>query len=475
MKPKSSSMCQRGHGWRRAAGATAVLATLAVDPAVLGQSADALIDKLVEKGVLTVKEANDLREEADEDFTKAYSVKSGLSDWVTALKLNGDFRGRFEGFYSDNPYFVDRNRFRYRVRLGVTASIKDNIEVGVRLGSGDIDNASSLVSGVDPISNNQTLQNNGSKKGVFLDLAYAKWTPLHQGDWSGSLTLGKMENPFVFSDLVFDGDYTPEGAAQQVAYTINSRHTLKLNLGEFILDEIGSDSDDPYLMGGQLRLESVWSPKVSTSLGTSFLTILGEQSLASSAVPDMNAGNRRNTRVTTNADGSKSVSLLDPVSGYDTLVVDASATYTLEGAPMYRGAFPVKVFGEYLHNGAAEDQNQGWQAGAMFGKAGKRGTWELTYRYKRLEGDVWYEELTDSDSGAYYQNSPSATLASARQPKSGYWAGTNIRGHVVRAGYSPFDSMTLQVTLFDMELIEEYPALSDSRMTRLQVDAIWKF
>jgi hypothetical protein len=96
-------------------GATVALVLLST-PAARGQSSDALIDKLVEKGILTVKEANDLREEADKDFTRAYSVKSGMPDWVTALKLNGDFRGRFEGFSTDNEAFVARNRWRYRLR-----------------------------------------------------------------------------------------------------------------------------------------------------------------------------------------------------------------------------------------------------------------------------------------------------------------------------------------------------------------------
>src|SRR6266436_1210791 len=85
------------------------------------QSADALINKLVEKGILTVKEANELREEAEKDFSQAFSVKSGMPDWVTALKFNGDFRGRYEGFFVDNDAFVDRSRFRYRVRFGITA------------------------------------------------------------------------------------------------------------------------------------------------------------------------------------------------------------------------------------------------------------------------------------------------------------------------------------------------------------------
>src|SRR4051812_22366672 len=92
------------------------------------QSSDALIDKLVDKGILTVKEGNELREEADKNFTQAYSVKSGMPDWVSALKFNGDFRMRYEGFYSSDNFvsggltnrFVDRNRFRYRLRFGAT-------------------------------------------------------------------------------------------------------------------------------------------------------------------------------------------------------------------------------------------------------------------------------------------------------------------------------------------------------------------
>ena len=51
--------------------------------------------------------------------------------------------------------------------------------------------------------------------------------------WQVSTTIGKMENPFAFSDMVFDADYTPEGAALQLVYTINDQHSLKLNGGAF--------------------------------------------------------------------------------------------------------------------------------------------------------------------------------------------------------------------------------------------------
>src|SRR6516165_9113780 len=116
---------------------TVLLCALALARSLQAQSTDALLNKLVEKGVLTVKEANDLREESDRNFSEAYSVKSGMPDWVTALKFNGDFRGRFEQNWADNDAYHTRNRFRYRIRFGVNASLIDNFDVGFRIASGN--------------------------------------------------------------------------------------------------------------------------------------------------------------------------------------------------------------------------------------------------------------------------------------------------------------------------------------------------
>ena len=102
-----------------------------------GQSSDALIDKLVTKGILTVDEANELREEADKGFNSAYQVKTGLPDWVTSMRIGGDFRARYESFTSGDERWSDRHRFRYRVRPGIVATIKDNFEVGLRLTSSE--------------------------------------------------------------------------------------------------------------------------------------------------------------------------------------------------------------------------------------------------------------------------------------------------------------------------------------------------
>jgi len=380
-----------------------------------------------------------------------------MPDWVTAMKFNGDFRGRYEGFY--NGQAVDRNRWRYRLRFGFTASLLDDFEVGFRLGSGDATASGGLI---DPISNNQTLENNAAKKGVYIDLAYGKWTPIHNSDWTMALTAGKMENPFVGSDILFDKDYTPEGAAVQLKYDFSDKQSFKLIGGAFVLDEISNSSRDPYMAAAQARLDSTWDDKakLKSSLGIGIFAIFHDEGLTNGAVPNINVGNTRLTTPGTNP----------TQEGFNPIYADATITYTLESFPMYTGKFPISLFADYLHNPAAHSDRDGYDLGITFGKSGKRNTWDIGYRYKELQANAWYEEMVDSDSGAYYVSAlPNSGLG------SGYRSGTNVRGHVVKATYSPFDSFSLGVTYFMLDAIHENPIGSGSSIGRLQIDALWKF
>ena len=483
-----------------ALGATAVLAATSA-PA---QSVDALLDVMVNKGLITVKEANDLREKSDQDFSTAFASKTGMPDWVTAFKINGDFRGRYEGFYANNPNFVDQNRWRYRARIGFTAVMKENFEVGIKLGSGNLDSGIP-TSGVDPISNNQTLQNNGSKKGIFVDQAYAKWTPLTTPDLNGAVTFGKMQNPFVFnSTMLFDNDYTPEGGALQFGYNLGSKHTLNLASGAFILDNNASTSENPFMFNNQLVLNSTWTPKLSTSLGVALLWIDHPNELGTAAVPNINYGNTRDL-VLAPING-----ILPPNYAFNPIVLDASATYTLASFPMYPTAFPITVLGEGLINPAVPGSDMvgglwdgstytgatqtdpgkyGYQAGITFGKAGKKGTWEFSYNWRYQGANSWYEEFTESDFGAYvqYANPAYAAVAGGTTPNPstvvgahGYASGTNVKGHIFKLSYSPFDMLTLSATWYRTQVINEQliamPGYNwDSSMNRLQIDAILKF
>jgi len=430
------------------AGATA-LASLATQ--ARAQSSDALIDKLVEKGVLTVNEAKDLRDEADKDFKTAFQAKTGMPDWVSGYKFSGDVRGRLDHISGDNNLMIDRLRLRYRVRFGVTVNMLDNLEAGLRLGSGD--------SAGNPLSNNTTAENNFSKKPIWVDTAYGKWTAINSAGWLLSTTIGKMDNPFAFTPMVFDPDLTPEGAAIQGSYLINDKHTIAFNGGAFVMDEEKSNTHDPMMYGGQVLWNAKWNAKWASSLGVGAFQIVNPEQLSNANVAQNNQGNTRTGG-----------GLL--LNNYNPIIADASVTYTLDSFPFYTGAFPIKFAGEYIENPGASKNNTGYWAGVTFGKSGTKRTWDLSYRYEYLEADAWYDQLVDDDNGAFYQNAPTGGAA-------GYFGGTNVKGHLVKLNYSFTDSFSFACSFFMNDLINQtvYSNVAEpnSPTLRVMADLMWKF
>ena len=430
------------------AGATA-LASLATQ--ARAQSSDALIDKLVEKGVLTVNEAKNLRDEADKDFKTAFQAKTGMPDWVSGYKFSGDVRGRLDHISGDNNLMIDRLRLRYRVRFGVTVNMLDNLEAGLRLGSGD--------SAGNPLSNNTTAENNFSKKPIWVDTAYGKWTAINSAGWLLSTTIGKMDNPFAFTPMVFDPDLTPEGAAIQGSYLINDKHTVAFNGGAFVMDEEKSNTHDPMMYGGQVLWNAKWNAKWASSVGVGAFQIVNPEQLSNANVAQNNQGNTRTGG-----------GLL--LNNYNPIIADASVTYTLDSFPFYTGAFPIKFAGEYIENPGASKNNTGYWAGVTFGKSGTKRTWDLSYRYEYLEADAWYDQLVDDDNGAFYQNAPTGGAA-------GYFGGTNVKGHLVKLNYSFTDSFSFACSFFMNDLINQtvYSNVAEpnSPTLRVMADLMWKF
>lgn len=429
---------------------TGAAATLAVSATCHAQSSDALIDKLVDKGILTANEAKDLRDEADKNFNTAVQAKTGMPDWVSSYKLSGDFRGRYDQISGDNNALVNRDRFRYRLRFGITANMLDNLEAGFRLGTGD--------SAGNPLSNNTTVENNFSKKPVWIDTAYGKWTAINSGGWMLAATVGKMDNPFTVTPMVFDPDLTPEGFALQGSYAFNDKHTLAFTGAGFILDEEKGNVHDPAMLGGQVMLNSKWTPNWSSSVGVSAFQILNRDQLTTNNVALNNEGNSRTVT-------GKLVNKYTPV------VADANVTYTFDSVPFYNGPFPVKIGGEYMNNIAISRNNNGYWAGVTFGKSGVHKTWDLTYRYEYLQADAWYDQMVDDDNAVFYQNGFSGS-------SSGYFGGTNVKGHLVKLTYSLTDSVSFAFSAFINDMVNSGTTgvgQPKPGTMRLFADIMWKF
>ena len=438
-----------------------VTALAALTPQAHAQSSDALIDKLVSKGVLTTDEAKDLREESDKDFSTAFAAKTGMPDWVTGYKLYGSVRGRYEQFSGNNPSAIDRTRPRYRLFLGATISMQDNLEVGFRIGSGDLKGSAGQGN---PLSQNSTMGNNWSDKGLYVDLAYGKWTPINGGDWTVSTTFGKMERDvFDFTWMVLDPDLTPEGGVIQGKYDINKNHSLAFTGGMFYLGDVGASTHDPSMAGAQAVWKAKWTDKLSSSLGAAWLGILNPEQLTTAVGPEIIQGNTRYTS------GPYSGA---PKYNYTPFIGDASVTYKLDSFPLYAGEFPITLKGEVMNNPGAPNNNNGYWVGIIFGKCDKKHTWDLTYRYEYLESDAWYDQIVDDDNCAFYKTAP------AGGGNAGYYGGTNIKGHFVKFNYAITDSLMFSFTCYLNSLINPVvngtPEPQSSDM-HCMADVMWKF
>src|SRR5579871_99983 len=111
-KHKVSRWILTGTGALIAASATAAFAA---------DSVDSLLDALVKKGVLTQKEATEIKEENTTNIAVLPATKWKISDSIKSIGLYGDLRFRYEyrgvdnpqadGLTTGNTYY--RERFRY--------------------------------------------------------------------------------------------------------------------------------------------------------------------------------------------------------------------------------------------------------------------------------------------------------------------------------------------------------------------------
>lgn len=371
---------------------------------------EVLLDELVNKGIITKQDADNLLKKMQE-MEKMKAEKAPEPEWVKKLpdwiknppdwikntKVSGDLRLRYDYSHrdttpDDNPA---RERGRFRWRVGATTQIVDNVTVGFGLTSGSSSSATSTSGTIgDPRSTEQTLDSTFSKKPLAINYAFAQYKPIK---WL-SLSGGKLASNPIYransvgpwpSELAWDNDITPEGAAvvfnypEVLNFSVFSLDVF-MNNAFFILDENNpaGSGREPYMCVFQpgFNLKIIKDLNFKAALAKYIFSNIERR-------PQLKFGISSNSNTLV---GGKYA------FNYDSWIATAEFGYN---NPFGQKFVPyVGLFGEYIYNPDPEIERRGYLAGIRVGYPSlkKFGDWQLSYAYRKLDRDAWLDTFPDS-------------------------------------------------------------------------------
>lgn len=432
--------------------AAAVALSAVPRTALAASEVDILLDKLVEKGVLSGVEAGLIRREISEtkETRNKELAKEIVPDSARNWKWSGDIRLRDEirdrqGTGADSSgNGVDAHRARIRFRYGAEGKVNDQLKVKFRIATG---------SATDPISTNQTFNNNFLKKSIFLDLANVEYAPmLPLADTKVSFVGGIMENPLWTTDpMVWDGDLSWDGFAVKGEQKLGESAKLFTNNGVFLLDSDETEPATLWVTQGGLALTPFINSETEVLKNLKLTTAVAYHSYANTF---------------TSATNKPGTDPLTRESDNVTCCEFKQFNPTVELASTV-GTVPVALFGDFVQNLGAEVQGDGDNRGFAFGiKVGKATVpwslmkgWEAGYMFERLESDAAYDEFVDSDFGG---------------------GGTNRRGNVAWITLATLKNSTFGAKFFFRQdaIINQGSGSTlarEFREDRIQLDWVTKF
>jgi hypothetical protein len=425
--------------------ATAALVAAPFVPEARTQTADALINKLVEKGILTDKEAKDLIQETTQTNLVSAS-KWKINDAIKNLQLFGDVRFRYEyrgadsstdvaAGTADNNRTYYRERFRYAVRVGLRGDLYDDFYYGLRVETSANPRSPWVTFGDDTASSaNSNFGTPGAKNSdsIGFGQVYLGWRPT---DWS-EVTVGKMGMPLYTTPMIWDSDINPEGAVEKFKFSLGDVD-LFANFGQFIYQNtdpsVTIPSADTFLLAWQLGADLKITKDISLKAAPVLYTYtgvghtnknnaaLGEyQVYTGQGYTNVNQNGLNVAGVNFNQSGINDLLVLEipaelnfKVGKYGARVFGDFA-YNLEGADRARAAFNATRInpGTVVTPGLAAaslaraytDEVKAYQVGAGFGNLGlvygqtsKKNTWEARAYWQHIEQYAVDVNLIDSD------------------------------------------------------------------------------
>ena len=456
------------------------------------QDAGALLDLLVKKKLISDQEAEEVRAELTKQVSETSSGKWKLSTPITEIELYGDIRLRYQyngGQTDDNSPLAakangvaghddwqERERERYRLRLGIRGTLADDWFFGIRFETNASSRSTNVTFG-DEATGGPFAKNSDT---VNVGQAYLGYKGFHDI----TLTGGKMPNPLVTTLMVWDPDINPEGLAEHWKHTytfeigggaapaseayskeggkgivapaaaepFKLKLDLFVNLAQFVYDD--SNPENP------LGLRAATTGQVGRRRGTQLIPNTDAFLLAWQAGGRLTFPNNVFIQAaptiynyTGNGDSfnihyqggspfvTNAASLAQNQTGINSLLVfdmPWEIGWMLGELPMHIfGDFAVNLEGDGRARAAAAtlphgvipsgngDENHAYQIGAGIGQLKQKHDWQV---------DVWYQH---SEQYALDPNLVDDDIFDGRQ---------NMEGVAVKAGYALSDAVIFSVT-----------------------------
>ena len=395
----------------------------------------AVVEPVQQAEIEAVAGADATADVAIAEQVAANTAKLDKMSWADRIRIEGDFRYRYENEEVDSPIDDSRNRNRIRARPAIIAMLDPELEVGFGLATGSDD---------DPVSSNQTLGNAGSDKDVTIDLAYFNWTGVEDTSIRG----GKFKNTFQTvggSQLQWDGDWRPEGG--DITWT---NGTFFAQVAGIYLESDSNKNNSEFSYIVQAGATGALGPVTLTGgVGYTDIDAEGKQCYfaQSSKVPGADDLCQGNQAIDSPEDPSTNVYATD----FQVYNVFAQAGLTVADLPLI-------FFADYINNSDADDYEQGYLVGTQLGSLKAKGNWQIGYYYEDLESNATLGLLTNSDFGG---------------------GGTNGKGSVFNAGYALSDKTNLQATYYlvdrNSDSIATINGGDDIGVDTLQLDINFKY
>ncbi len=346
-------------------------------------------------------------------------IAKNISDRV---HFKGDLRLRYESIERDDKDNKYRNR--YRLRLGSTIDMTDELHVNVGMRSGF----------ANPTSGNQTFADDKPLKDYFFQsLRFYVLGMTYKSD-NAKYRLGRepymMYRP-IKSQLVWDNDVSMNGLNYQYK---DDTKIITLGANQPTLEESSQARDNVNLFIAQY-VQKTKLEDAKLHLGSGIYYYDGLQGNT------MMFGKNKGNSVTSNGLYKNDYHI---VEGF--------------GELQFKDVFgvPLKVAAGVVYNVAVDNNNFGYDLAIKLGKAKQVGDWQVKYSYTDLQEDATFGAYSDSDN---------------------FGGGTAARGHAIRTKYKMDKKLYIAGSFFFNELYESRSSVvgMDPKYERVQLDCIVKF